>query len=336
MVLPETLEIQDGLYKKASAAVDNELRQHIGERFTLDDMCGWLNLQKTDKVKRDKVNQVLYYRVKHGNLEKSLISRPPLYRYIDNTIVHMNWRESKGAAHLTELRWPSGIDKSQFGFDGRVYIPEKGLIILAGVTNTGKSTFCRNLLWANMDAYKCIYFSSETSEDDFADYASRMSWADPVREDGSDKFELIWRIKDFRDLIDPDAINIIDWLNIYDNFYQIGEVLEGIKGKLKKGIAFVAIQKDPNKGLGVGGMWSEHNASLYLTMDFGRMTVLKAKKWYDWNPNGKTWGFNIVDHGTHFRDIRLQKKCGFCFNGKKNNMTCSICNGTGFVDDEVT
>ncbi len=203
------------------------------------------------------------------------------------------------------------------------------------VTNTGKSVFARNFLWMNMDAYPCVYFTSETSEDDFADYASRMTWANPVKEDGTDKFRLVWREGDFKDVIDPDAVNIIDWLDIYKDFYEIGYVLNGIKAKLNKGIVLVAIQKHPEKGLGVGGMWAEHKASLYVTMDYNRITAEKAKKWQEWNPNHRTWGFEIVDQGTHFNHIRLLKKCGFCWNGKKNNAPCTVCNGTGFVDDEV-
>lgn len=312
--------------------VDKWLLIHRGERFDLDTICRQLNV--TDREHRHSIAQKLSYEIFHKRLEKSVSQRPPLYRILDNTIKYINWLESKPTTNLV-LRWPCGIDNSQFGFDGRVDISSKGLIVLAGVTNTGKSVWCRNFMWANMDTYRCVYFSSETSGEDFADYASRMTWANPVGEDGKPKFLLVDRNRDFKDVIEPNSINIIDWLNLGDNFYQIGAVLEGIKEKLEDGIAIVSLQKDPNKELGMGGMWGEHLASLYLTLDFERITVKKAKKWHDWNPNGHTWGFDIVDRGTHFNHIRLLKKCGNCWNGKTKAGPCLICDGTGFVDADT-
>ena len=316
----------ENLYHKASMAVDRYLESHKGETFDLDMICRHMEIR--DAHKRDLINRKLLYEVKKGLLEKN--NRH--YRYIDHTLIRMNWRESTGAVNLA-LNWPTGTDGSRFGFDGHLFIPEKALIVLAGVTNTGKSVWMRNFLFKNMDVHKCIYFSSETSEDDFADYVSRMTWANPVRDDEMSKFELIWQEKDFKYVIDPDGVNIIDWLNIYDEFYRIGEILDGIKGMLNHGIVALAIQKDPNKGLGVGGMWAEHKASLYMTMDFNRLTVEKAKKWDGQNPNHKTWGFNIVDHGANFSNIRPLIKCHSCYGtGKVKGAECDNCNGSGWAD----
>lgn len=318
--------MDDGLYKKASLAVDDWLAHHIGETFDLDIICRHLEIH--DAHKRNLISQKLAYEVNHGKIEK--INRN--YRYVDNSIIKLDWRKSTGAVNVP-INWPQGKDGSKFGFDGHVYIPEKALIVLAGVTNTGKSVFMRNFLFRNMDTRKCVYFTSETSEDDFATYASKMTWANPVNDNGSDKFELIWREKDFKDVLDPDAINIIDWFNIYDNFYRIGELFDGMKSVLNKGVLVVAIQKDPFKGLGVGGMWAEHKSSLYMTMDFGRLTVLKAKKWYEENPNHQSWGFNVVDEGTHLDNIRPLIKCSTCGgSGKYRGGECYDCHGTGFVD----
>jgi len=319
----------DGLYRKASVVVDEWLLYHRGETFDLDIICRQLEIR--DAHKRNLISQKLAYEVNKGTIEK--VNRT--YRYKDNTIIRMNWRESKGAINIP-INWPCGIDGSRFGFDGHVYIPEKGMIVLAGVTNTGKSVFMRNLLFKNMDAHKCVYFSSETSEDDFAEYASRMSWGNPINNDDTDKFELIWRDKDFKDVIQPNSINIIDWFNIYNEFYRIGELLDDMKSMLDKGILVVAIQKDPFKGLGVGGMWAEHKSSLYMNMDFGRLTVIKAKKWYEYNPNHQTWGFDIIDEGTHFSNIIPLVKCFSCKgSGYIKGNECFPCQGTGYVEKKL-
>jgi hypothetical protein len=312
--------------EKAGKAVEKYIQGHWGESYDLDTVCRHMEIH--DANKREAINQKLLYEHRAGRLEKN----NKHYRSIDTTIEKMNWRDSIGAVNLP-LNYPTGTDGSQFGFDGHLFIPEKGLIVLAGVTNTGKSVFMRNLLFKNMDIHHCVYFSSETSEDDFAEYLSRMTWGNPVNDDGSDKFDAIFRDKDFKYVIQPNAINLVDWFNIYDEFYRIGEVLDSMKNVLNKGILAVAIQKDPQKGLGVGGMWAEHKASLYMTMDFGRLTVEKAKKWDGINPNHKTWGFEIVDQGTHFNNIRPLIKCHDCWGtGKKKGVECTNCNGSGWAD----
>ena len=162
----------------------------------------------------------------------------------------------------------------------------------------------------------------------------KMDWVNPMKEDGSPKFELIERYEKWADIIRPDNINIIDWINLGDNFYQIGRILEDIQERLKKGIAVISIQKSEGKALGLGGGFSEHLASLYLVLDFEKLTVRKAKEWANGpNPNGKMYGFEIIDGGSKFHHIREIKPCKACFStGKSRGQTCGECNGKGAVD----
>jgi hypothetical protein len=125
-------EANEGLYKKASLAVDKWLEFHKGETFDLDTICRQMEIR--DAEKRHQIVRKLSYEVSKGKLEKSNRS----YRYIDNTIIKMNWRDSAGAANFP-LGFPTGLDGTDFGFDGHVQIPEKGLVVIAGVTNTGKA-----------------------------------------------------------------------------------------------------------------------------------------------------------------------------------------------------
>jgi hypothetical protein len=320
-------------YGLISKEIDGWLPLHKGESFDLDFVCRQLNIVHSQSRKWASVK--LGNEVVAGRLEKS----NKTYRYIDNDIVLINdWVTVESAPPIC-LQWPCSVDDqddTSFGFENTIDIPQKGLIILAGVTNTGKSTFCRNFLWMNMDLMHCTYFSSETSKEDFAEYANKMrTWKNPFGCDGKPIFDLAMRDHDWHDVIRPNDINIVDWLNMGDKFYQLGEVLMKMKSKLDKGILVVSIQKDSQKELGMGGQWGEHLASLYITMDFGRLTVKKAKKWKGENPNGKTWGFDIVDRGTHFHHIRPLKKCGFCYQGKtKGNQPCDICGGSGWTEPD--
>ncbi len=122
------------------------------------------------------------------------------------------------------------------------------------------------------------------------------------------------------------------------NFFQIGDVIDKIQSKLRRGIAVILIQKDPTKEIGLGGMFGEHLSSLYLAMDFNRLTVKKAKAWNNnYDPNGKIYAFKLTNKGTAFSDIREVIKCTKCHaSGKigKDNSTCTYCCGTGYSDVE--
>jgi hypothetical protein len=155
----------------------------------------------------------------------------------------------------------------------------------------------------------------------------------PIGEDGKPKFEVVERFDNWKDIIHPDHLNIIDWINLGDKFYELGKILEGIKERLNKGIALICIQKDANKTIGMGGMWGTHLSTLYLTMDFNRLTVEKAKEWNGHNPNKEMYGFDIIEHGSRFHNIRQVVLCRKC-KGFHGNTKCELCFGRGFVDKE--
>lgn len=323
--------------RKVYSLVDEYLLLHKGESFTLDRICRDLEISERENRKLVAIKLNYEISVKDPVVYKDSSNKETVYRYIDKTLTLLNdWVDVKEIRNVS-LAWPSGADGSELGFENFIDIPEKSLVLIAGVTNTGKSVMLRNILWRNMHNYHFDYYTSETSREDFADYASRMPWANPLNGNGQPVFDLIQRYKDFHEVIDPNAVSLIDWLNLGDKFYQIGEKLGQIKAVLDQGtgVCFVAIQKNAANELGMGGMWGEHLASVYITLDFERLTVKKAKKWHDYNPNGRSWGFTIVDRGVHFHAIHEVVKCKSCWGrGRVGNAQCSMCWGTGWVDKE--
>ncbi len=313
--------------KKVWQFIDEWLVLHQGERFDLDTICRHLSI--TDREGKHQVAKKLWYEVDRGNLEKS----DRLYSYIDNTYSLVDWVNANGSNTLN-FKWPYGVeDESRFGFDGHVLISPGDIIVVAGMSNMGKTCFCLNLLWANMDTHQCTLMGNEYTPIKFKRRASNMTWANPIDDNGKPKFELIERRERWKDIIRPNNINIIDWINLADNFYQIGAIIEGIQSKLKKGIAVITLQKSEDKKHGLGGGFSEHLASFYISIDYERLTVVKAKEWETVNPNGKTYGFQIVDRGSKFNYIREIKPCPVC-RGKRGNKGCQQCIGTGFVNEK--
>ena len=319
----------NGKYKYVSGLVEEYLSLHKGEEFDLDIICRQLSI--LERSNRKYVSIVLARKVSQGKLDK--VSK--YYRVLDNTCKLIDWTNVIDVPPL-DIHWPVGADGSRFGFDGHVVISPKDIIIGAGLSNMGKTTLAHNILWENMDAYHCTLMGNELDASKFKRRVSHMTWANPLKEDGTPKFDLIERYDNWKDIIKPDDVNIIDWINLNDNFYRIGSIIEGIKSKLNNGIAVIILQKDQNKSLGMGGGFSEHLASLYLTIDFNRLTVRKLKEWKDINTNGKVFGFEIINSGTQFTNIRPLIKCPECHGwGKVKNLPCDNCNGSGWADVNI-
>lgn len=324
----------NGQYRKVAALVREWIELHKGETFDLDTVCRHLQVQERDNRKYVAIE--LSKLVGKGTLEK--VTSPlykPIYRYIDNTCKYIDWVNAPDSDVL-DIKWPYGVDDgSQFGFDGRVRVAPGDVIVVAGTSNMGKTAFCMNFLWENMDTYACTLMGNEYSPGKFRRRSGRMTWKNPIGDDGKSKFELIERREGWKDIIRPNNINIIDWINLSDKFYEIGKIIEDIQARLHNGIVLISLQKDEHKTRGLGGGFSEHLSSLYLTVDYERLTIIKAKEWVEWNPNGKIYGFRIVNGGTKFHNIRQVRKCRGCWgSGRAKGGECEPCGGTGYVDED--
>lgn len=237
---------------------------------------------------------ILHNLVKAGKLERDP-QKNGRFRLVVDEAPEMDWREADTSCVLN-LQWPFGLEKL-------VSIYPKNIIIIAGSPNAGKTAFCLDFIARNMHRIELNgllpieYFSSEMGAEEMKIRLSKFEtsdWAFVARE----------RSENFGDVVKPDRINIIDFLEISDNFFLIAQEIKKIHNKLNKGIALVAIQKNPGAEAGRGGTFSEEKARLVLLMDSGIMKIKKAKNWAGGtNPNGLKWNFNLVQ-GAKFVNIR--------------------------------
>jgi hypothetical protein len=141
-----------------------------------------------------------------------------------------------------------------------------------------------------MNNHEIYYFSSEMGPQELKLRLSKFN-----RKLTDWNFYPKERASDFADVIKPDAINIIDFLEIHDEFWKVGGKLMEIHDKLHKGIAIVAIQKDKNKEYGLGGMKGLEKPRLYLTLNPGQAKIEKAKNRANpsRNPNGLVRDFKL-------------------------------------------
>jgi len=182
--------------------------------------------------------------------------------------------------------------KYPFGIEEYVDTYPKNIIVIAGEPNSGKTAFLLNFAKKNMDKHEVIYFSSEMGG---IELKSRLVKFNLPMDEWK---KVAWkeRASDFAAMIRPNAINIIDFLEVHEEFYKVGLFIKQIFDKLDQGIAIIGIQKPKGRDEGLGGQRGIEKPRLYLAMEPGLIKIVKGKNWkYEMiNPNGKTRRWKLV------------------------------------------
>lgn len=249
-------------------------------------------------TKQDKTNRrvILHRLVKEGVLERNT-TKEGYFRRLETQREVINFKTASKDG--IELYWP-------FMLERYFRAMPKNVIIIAGEPDAGKTAFLLNFMYMNMGRHKINYFSSEMGD---AELQDRLQHFDiPITDWPDTIFE---RSSNFSDVIEPDAINVIDFLEITKDFYLVSDFIKNIFDRLKKGIAVIAIQKNRGMELGLGGGRSIEKARLYLSMGHGKIQILKCKNWADttFNPNRLELNFKLAK-GCRFIETSEWRKPG--------------------------
>jgi len=217
-----------------------------------------------------------------------------------------HWGSKRGwyiprRVELKEIDYINADDKAldiwlPFGLSDYVELYENSVVIVAGAYNAGKTTVLLNMIAENQQKnWDISYFNSEMSGGELKkrlskfEYSTLSDW----------KFKAYERAEDFQDVVMPgkNSLNIIDFLEVHDEFYIIGRKIKEIHDRLNGGVAVIALQKNAGRDEGMGGSRSMEVARLALALDYGRVKVTKAKnfKQENKNPNGLVKDFKIVN-----------------------------------------
>jgi len=186
-----------------------------------------------------------------------------------------------------------------FGLDRYVDVYPGNLIIIAGVTNAGKSAVILNMIRKNMDRRKCWYFSTEMNAETI-----RKRLKKSKHDLSSWNFEIIENWDQSAQTMKPDDLNFCDWIDPGEEPFRVVAKLSEIQARMRKGMAIVAMQKNLNTESAIGGQQTKSKAAIYLTVDpvdindFTRghkMKVVKAKAFDGENPNGFECRFKIIN-----------------------------------------
>jgi hypothetical protein len=264
----------------------------------------------------------------------------------------VKWWEAN-AEEYYELRHPmSHVDQTTFAWQDMVNFSPGDVIIIGGVSNFGKSCLALNYLAENMDKHECLLMGNEYTALDgmpspkFKRRMGNMKWANYFEDDGSPKFQLLPVNSDFGSYVESGKLNIIDWINMPEQPWMIGRIIEDIKKNLGMGMAVIVLQKSRFSELAYGGQGTEHFTDFYITLDpYGlpdddspietRVTLGKVKDPKEGvRVGGRSWAFQIVDGGANLKNIREVIMCKKC-KGKGRFTTggsCSDCYGNGWTE----
>lgn len=268
--------------KVTSETIKNYVLESGGQWIFTRDLDSDLNIR--DSEDKNLRRQVIFQMVKAGLIEKDVHLNNKI-RFINNT----SDKITLDAGSLTgclPLVFP-------FQIQNKVDIFPKNIIAVAGSMNAGKTAFLLNTARMNKARFQIVYFSSEMAQQELTNRV--IQFGDDLHE--WDSVDFRERGHDFIDVIRPDWVNIIDYLELTENMYLVGSLMEGVYRKLNNGIAIIALQKKIGALLGRGQEFSAEKPRLYLSMDDGKLTIVKGKNWHvkGENPKGQFVNFKLVN-----------------------------------------
>ncbi len=198
------------------------------------------------------------------------------YRKIDNEKRQMDW-ESADPDKWLPLLLP-------FDLHEHCLVYPKSIIIVAGGKDGGKTAFLLETLKLNYSGFTIDFYNSETGREQFKKRVTPLKFPKPA------PFNVYERYDNFADIIEPDHLSIIDYLDFNSEVYLVGAEIDAIFRKLTTGIAIIGLQKPPptkaiikgketmiERDLAYGGGFTIKRAILYVSLSGNRLKVITAK-----------------------------------------------------------
>lgn len=226
------------------------------------------------------------------------------YRKPDIEKVIMDWR-SADPGNTIDIKWPFGIEQY-------ASIYPKNVVIVAGSKQEGKTTFLYDFIKMNMYEHKIELFNNETGLEQMKDRFTDLG----IPLDAP--FEAYERYDNFGDVVDPDIISVIDYLDMNSEFYLAGAEIDAIFRKKRNGIAVIGMQIPPptvtfvkgarkviDRDYAYGGGTTAKRAFIYISMSSHKLKLKHAKKPVktNMNPDNMTWSYSFDSKG-QFIDIQ--------------------------------
>ena len=274
----------------APGTLADKVREWLEETdgvFHYNDLARDLQLKSTKSIR-----PILSRFVKDKTLERIGV-KAGTYRVVQSEADIIEWWSTSGEEF--EVNLPLGIGNFAKLHPGNI-------VVIAGESNSAKTALLLEIARLNLANHKIRYQSSEMGAQELSE---RLTLYGQVMDlDAWHKVDFRKRSADFHDLIIPDALNIIDFLEVHDEFWKVGGTIRAIHDSLTTGTCFIALQKKPGADVGKGGYVSLEKPRLYLSVGFEQspgaaphniIKVIKCKNYRDkeQNPNGLKRRFKL-------------------------------------------
>lgn len=286
--LQDIQEPTDNVYREVSARVEEWFMLHQQEVFFFEDIVKFYDWR--ERVTKEALSKKLYY--ESTKPKPRLEKRGRGYRLIDRLLVEAKWWEANGKPYPIKL---------PFELEKYAVVDPHSLIVIAGTWGDGKTAVAYNVVFLNMYDLSVTLFNSEMSDASVRrrveDYANYIPKPPP--------FKTYYRTENFADVIDPDGLNVIDYLTVdSDKQYLVRDELKRILDKLDNGVAVVALQKPVGRDIAYGGNPTAWDTCLYVSLESNKMKIVKVRTPADpkVNPKNMTLSFKL-SKGINFYDV---------------------------------
>lgn len=271
---------------------------------TFDVKTAWAELGVSTPDDRHYFRKLLRELIAEGVIAST--NKDGFYRKLENELVPLDWQNAD-TSNTISIKFPFDIHKYC-----KIY--PRSIIVVAGSKNAGKTAFLYNVVADNMNGpLKLDLFNSETGPEQMKERMAAFNVPTPA------PFNTYQRYDHFSDVIHPEHLSVIDYLDMNSEVYLVGSEIDAIFRKLTTGVAIIGIQKAPpivtfvkgvkrleDRDLGYGGAFSAKRAVLYVSMGSGRVKLVYVKTPANpkVNPNNKCWTFSYDEDGVHFKNNR--------------------------------
>ncbi len=234
------------------------------------------------------------------------------YMRVDGACPVIDW-QAANLTNIVDLAFP-------FSLENYATIYPKSIIVVAGSKNTGKTAFLYNFIMMNAGKHIIDLYNSETGPEQMK---QRFSAFPDMPEMAP--FNTFERYDHFSEVINPDHISVIDYLDMQSEVYMAGAEIDAMFRKLKTGVVVVAMQKPPpsttfikgkktlvDRDLAYGGAFTAKRAVLYISLSDKKLKLVyvKTPKSQNINPDNMQWSFNIGGDGVTFLNIKPYSEAG--------------------------
>lgn len=228
------------------------------------------------------------------------------YRLLVKDCEEITFEDDEDEGEFFDVRLPMGLNNLV-----RVY--QGNIVLVAGEWNSGKTSFLLNVLVSNKNRFPIRYISSEMRSQEFKlRFKTFGIDKDHWMPDAMTKY--IKASSSVYTQIDPDGLNIIDYLEFPNSDYTKGsELLVGIHNALRKGIAVVGVQKKEGQRLPRSSdmVLEKPRLAIALSKDvhagpdnIGVVEILKAKIPIAGKCDGKKLRFEFIGRGSGFKVLQ--------------------------------